>query len=456
MLEVRAYDPSNNLVSQTFKVIIYPRGTHAFLASGVNQFEIVPADTDDFSVDISLDLLDAMAIIFSSSQSNPSLIDLSNGLLFIELNLDDAGKVNQLNITITFLRSEGLEHLRGWWFNETSNAWQEIPILVEGNVIFLSVDHASIFALSGNVISAEREAPNLIVIIIFSMIGGAMVVSSAGIYITRKKKQKAAKIPDLKKKKLRSAEQYKTPSEIDGEMPLDRKKLESKKIKSADIKKKDIPAAQTKEVKRTKPQDQAEPRKLKRDVKSDAVHKKARKLKEADEERPKEITEAEKMELQKTEEEVDLEESKFKCVVHRGEIVGNIYLCPKCRAFYCDRCAKVLKLNGEKCWSCDFDIKITVTEQDKATLMETKTPEKTDTMVKEQPQVDEYLTTSKTLDDFPELKTHVINILTEEELAKIDELTLSDEEKNQFLQELLLLNPEERKDLLEEMLEQQE
>ncbi|MFX1569612.1 MAG: nitrous oxide reductase family maturation protein NosD [Promethearchaeota archaeon] len=44
------------------------------------------------------------------------------------------------------------------------------------------------------------------------------------------------------------------------------------------------------------------------------------------------------------------------CIVCRGLISGNIYLCPKCQAFYCERCASVLKENDDKCWSCDSEI----------------------------------------------------------------------------------------------------
>ena len=46
------------------------------------------------------------------------------------------------------------------------------------------------------------------------------------------------------------------------------------------------------------------------------------------------------------------------CLVCKGKISGNIYLCPKCQAFYCERCASILKENNDKCWSCDSEIKL--------------------------------------------------------------------------------------------------
>ncbi|MFX1442710.1 MAG: hypothetical protein ACFFHV_04785 [Promethearchaeota archaeon] len=69
-------------------------------------------------------------------------------------------------------------------------------------------------------------------------------------------------------------------------------------------------------------------------------------------------SEIEKEELKKTESEVDIEDRKILCIVHKGLIEGANYLCPKCNAFYCVRCAKALKKKGEKCWVCDSEIKI--------------------------------------------------------------------------------------------------
>jgi parallel beta-helix repeat protein len=62
--------------------------------------------------------------------------------------------------------------------------------------------------------------------------------------------------------------------------------------------------------------------------------------------------------LQKTEAEVDVKKEHHVCVVHRGKIVGAIYLCPKCETYYCMKCVKVLKKKGENCWVCDNKIEI--------------------------------------------------------------------------------------------------
>jgi hypothetical protein len=63
-------------------------------------------------------------------------------------------------------------------------------------------------------------------------------------------------------------------------------------------------------------------------------------------------------ELDTTEKEVGVEEAKTMCIVHKGPISGAIYLCPKCKVFYCFKCAEALKKNGEKCWSCKAEIEV--------------------------------------------------------------------------------------------------
>ena len=65
-----------------------------------------------------------------------------------------------------------------------------------------------------------------------------------------------------------------------------------------------------------------------------------------------------KKEIRKTEAEVSLEKESHFCVVHRGKIVGTVYICPKCETYYCMKCATFLKKKGETCWSCNNKIEI--------------------------------------------------------------------------------------------------
>ncbi|MFX1387152.1 MAG: hypothetical protein ACFE9M_08060 [Promethearchaeota archaeon] len=61
--------------------------------------------------------------------------------------------------------------------------------------------------------------------------------------------------------------------------------------------------------------------------------------------------------LEKIESEIKAEDQKFICIVHKGQIVGTVYICPNCKTCYCLTCAYSLKANGEKCWTCNNEIK---------------------------------------------------------------------------------------------------
>ncbi|MFX1587328.1 MAG: hypothetical protein ACFFC1_04160 [Promethearchaeota archaeon] len=61
-------------------------------------------------------------------------------------------------------------------------------------------------------------------------------------------------------------------------------------------------------------------------------------------------------EIEKIESELKVEDQKFICVVHKGQIVGTVYICPNCKTCYCLTCAYSLKANGEKCWVCNNEI----------------------------------------------------------------------------------------------------
>ena len=69
------------------------------------------------------------------------------------------------------------------------------------------------------------------------------------------------------------------------------------------------------------------------------------------------ISAKEKNELEKLESEIKVEDQKFICIVHKGQIVGTVYICPNCKTCYCLTCAYSLKAKGEKCWTCNTEIK---------------------------------------------------------------------------------------------------
>ena len=69
------------------------------------------------------------------------------------------------------------------------------------------------------------------------------------------------------------------------------------------------------------------------------------------------LTSKESIDLEKIESEIKVEDQKFICVVHKGQIVGTVYICPNCKTCYCLTCAYSLKAKGEKCWTCNTEIK---------------------------------------------------------------------------------------------------
>lgn len=119
--------------------------------------------------------------------------------------------------------------------------------------------------------------------------------------------------------------------------------------------------AVNKEASEEKPEEKVVEKPLKEEkrLKKKPIKEGYKKKVQESEESKIDLTDEEKADLAKTEQEVDVEEQKIICIVHKGPIVGaNIYVCPKCKAFYCVKCATFLKESGEKCWSCNADIQL--------------------------------------------------------------------------------------------------
>ena len=60
--------------------------------------------------------------------------------------------------------------------------------------------------------------------------------------------------------------------------------------------------------------------------------------------------------IAETEKELEIEMQEFHCIVHKAPIAGNdVYICPHCNTFYCQKCLTALQEKNEKCWSCNND-----------------------------------------------------------------------------------------------------
>ncbi|MHA1148884.1 MAG: hypothetical protein ACTSR8_11660 [Promethearchaeota archaeon] len=59
-----------------------------------------------------------------------------------------------------------------------------------------------------------------------------------------------------------------------------------------------------------------------------------------------------------TEEEIAFYREQTQCIVCKKQLIGsiNLYICPKCRTLYCDKCSEALSNLENLCWSCNNTI----------------------------------------------------------------------------------------------------
>ncbi len=57
-----------------------------------------------------------------------------------------------------------------------------------------------------------------------------------------------------------------------------------------------------------------------------------------------------------TEEEVSISKEKKICLVCKGKVGGNIFMCTDCGTFYCQKCSEALSNLENACWSCNTPI----------------------------------------------------------------------------------------------------
>jgi hypothetical protein len=57
-----------------------------------------------------------------------------------------------------------------------------------------------------------------------------------------------------------------------------------------------------------------------------------------------------------TEEEVSISKEKKICLVCKGKVLGNTYICTECEAFYCMKCSQAISNSENACWACNSPI----------------------------------------------------------------------------------------------------
>jgi parallel beta-helix repeat protein len=217
-----------------------------------------------------------------------------------------------------------------------------------------------------------------------------------------------------------------------------------KKKKAAQLTRKKIPLKDTAAKKRARMLKTTEVKPVKAKVKKKGLQQVG----------SKPLTPEERAELAKTEKEVGIAKQKFTCIVHRGSLHGKtIYLCKHCDTFYCERCAKVLKLKGEKCWTCGNIIDLEISAKDRHELLRKSAIDLVEEIIQEKKLLKDFIESDKNLEDIPQLREYLFGVFTSDELDKIDLLDFSIEEKKQFIKEFISLDEEEREKYLDELLQ---
>ncbi len=143
---------TKNLMSPIDTVMFYKNST---IINGDYNFEIEPYGTDEFQANVNMSVSGDTLLLFAGMNLNPTNVTLDDGLLFIDLFLNDTDNLQGLvNITIDYDNAK-YRNIKLWWFNMSAYGgigdWIEIPYTVPGaGKLEVLVDHVSFFALSGN------------------------------------------------------------------------------------------------------------------------------------------------------------------------------------------------------------------------------------------------------------------------------------------------------------------
>ena len=127
--------------------------------------------------------------------------------------------------------------------------------------------------------------------------------------------------------------------------------------------------------------------------------------------------------------------------MHRGTIVGSVYICPHCQTIYCQKCARVLNEDGEKCWSCENDIE----------LGDIKTKIESDPI--DNSKLHDLFDGENITEKISEPRGINVTLLSEDFFKKLEQLDWEDADKEEFIKEMLALTPEKRAKILDEMIE---
>jgi hypothetical protein len=125
------------------------------IVDGEDSFQIKDIGTgEDFDIDIDISVSAISQMIFMGSVKNPTNLELPDAMLYLDINLNKSDNLSNLNLTIHY-NNQKYEEIEAWWFNQSADdgfgKWEKINYTdLGGGTITFSVDHLSIFSLSGS------------------------------------------------------------------------------------------------------------------------------------------------------------------------------------------------------------------------------------------------------------------------------------------------------------------
>jgi len=126
-----------------------------------NNFSIISGDFDTImnpsgtstTIDLNITVSNPSLLLYSEMNTNPTFSSLENAEIFVDIMVNESDNMDSANITFSNPKYVD-EDVTLWWYNESGDngngIWEEISYTdLGGGNIRVSVDHLSIFALTG-------------------------------------------------------------------------------------------------------------------------------------------------------------------------------------------------------------------------------------------------------------------------------------------------------------------
>ncbi|MFX1382486.1 MAG: hypothetical protein ACFFBP_08560 [Promethearchaeota archaeon] len=154
------------------------------------------------------------------------------------------------------------------------------------------------------------------------------------------------------------------------------------------------------------------------------------------------LSEKEIEEIGKTEKEIEIEKEIDRCIVHKGHIKGLSYVCPKCYSKYCINCAQAFEERNEPCWVCKTPINLKQKQDNNSG--ELNKIVKIDVNESYRIKTENIM---KRLQSGGNLTT-----ISDKFWEDINKFDWDDNDKEEFIKEMLSLTPKERQNIVDLML----